>query len=204
MTSVKICGLTRPDDVLAVNALRPDMAGFVFHRPSRRYVGDSVRSLSEMLEPGILPVGVFVDSPVEEIGALVDSGSVGAVQLHGSEDSAFIRRLRMRVDVPVIQAFIIGPGTDLELVRASEADMILLDAGMGSGNTFDWSLVSDIGRDFILSGGLDPGNVAEAMKRVRPSGVDVSSGVETDGRKDPRKMSSFMERVRQADHSLKR
>ncbi len=199
MTVVKICGLTRPCDIESVNSLRPEMAGFVLHKPSRRYAGETIHQLSGMLDPGIVPVGVFVDSPAEDILELVESGAIGAVQLHGSEDERFIRGLRRETDVPIIRAFIVGPGTDLEQIEGTDADLVLLDAGMGSGTRFDWSLIADVGRDFVLSGGLSPENVADAIRTVRPYGVDVSSGVESKGFKDPEKMASFIGKVRMGD-----
>ena len=155
MTLVKICGLTRPQDIEAVNALMPDMAGFVFYGPSRRCVTrETARELGSMLAPSIVKVGVFVDEDPLVIADLVGSGVIDAVQLHGVEDSAYIHGLRRLVDAPVIKTFLV-----------------------------------------ILSGGLNPGNIRDAVEMLHPYGVDVSSGVETDGRKDPSKMSAFLETV---------
>ena len=197
MTLIKICGLTRPEDVSAVNGLRPDMVGFVFYGPSRRCVSKEIaETLASSLDRSITKVGVFVDEDPLVIADIVDSGIIDAVQLHGVEDSAYIHGLRRLVDVPVIKAFIVRSGEDLDQAGDCNADMVLLDAGMGSGRTFDWSVLEGLGRDYILSGGLGPDNVGEAVERLRPFGVDVSSGVETDGRKDPTKMSRFVRSVR--------
>ncbi len=194
---MKICGLSRPEDVEAANALGPDMVGFVFHRPSGRCVSkEGAEGLSRMVGPSIAKVGVFVDEDPLVIADLVRSGIIDTVQLHGAEDGAYIRGLRRLVDVPIIKAFIIRGHRDLEAARICEADRILLDAGKGSGDTFDWDLLEGFDRDFILSGGLSPSNIEQAIARVRPFGVDVSSGVETDGRKDPAKMSEFVARAR--------
>ena len=173
MTIVKVCGMTRPEDIEAANRLRPDIVGFVFHRPSRRCVTrEGAMELGSMLDPSIRRVGVFVDEDPLVISELVGCGTIDTVQLHGVEDGAYIRGLERLID------------------------MVLLDAGMGSGRTFDWSLLEGMERDYILSGGLDSGNISEAVGRYRPFGVDVSSGVETDGRKDPAKMAAFIEAVR--------
>ena len=199
MTLVKMCGLTRPEDVEAVNRIRPDMIGFVFHGPCRRCVsGNAAEGLADSLVPSILKVGVFVDEDPRIVADLVGSGIVDAVQLHGVEDAAYIHGLRKLVEVPIIKSFIVRGGEDVVAAETCDADMVLLDSGRGSGRTFDWSLLNGIGRDYILSGGLDPWNVSDALGRLRPYGVDVSSGVETDGRKDPEKMRMFLEAVRSA------
>lgn len=197
MTVVKICGLTRPEDAAAANAAGPDMVGFVFYRPSRRCVTrEAADAVAAALDPSIRRVGVFVDEDPLVVADIVGSGTVDVVQLHGAEDAAYIRGLRRIADAPIVQTFLVRGARDIEATESSEADMVLLDAGMGSGRTFDWSLLEGMGRDYILSGGLDPLNVADAVAGFRPFGVDVSSGVETDGRKDPAKMRMFVEAVR--------
>ena len=196
MTLVKICGLTRPEDIDAVNSLSLDMAGFVFYGPSHRCVTrDSARELGSGLDPSIVKVGVFVDEDPLVIADLVGSGIIDAVQLHGVEDGAYIHGLRRLVDAPVIKTFLVRDRGDIEAANRSDADYVLLDSGMGSGRTFDWSLLEDMDRDYILSGGLNPGNIHDAVEMLHPYGVDVSSGVETDGRKDPSKMSAFLRTV---------
>ena len=196
MTLVKICGLTRPEDIDAVNSLSLDMAGFVFYGPSRRCVTrDSARELGSGLDPSIVKVGVFVDEDPLVIADLVGSGIIDAVQLHGVEDGAYIHGLRRLVDAPVIKTFLVRDRGDIEAANRSDADYVLLDSGMGSGRTFDWSLLEDMDCDYILSGGLNPGNIHDAVEMLHPYGVDVSSGVETDGRKDPSKMSAFLRTV---------
>ena len=196
MTLVKICGLTRPEDIEAVNSLSPDMAGFVFYGPSRRCVTrDAARELGSGLDPSIIKVGVFVDEDPLVIADLVGSGIIDAVQLHGVEDDAYIHGLRRLVDAPVIKTFLVRNERDVEAANRSDADDVLLDAGMGSGRTFDWSLLEGMKRDYILSGGLNPENIRDAVEMLHPYGVDVSSGVETDGRKDLSKMSACLETV---------
>ena len=197
MTKVKVCGLRRPEDAAALNPLGPDMAGLVFYGPSRRNVSrDTAMSIREVLDPSIASVGVFVDEDPLVVADLVDSGIIDAVQLHGVEDSAYIHGLRRLTDAPMVKSFIVRDERDVSSANACDADMVLMDAGMGSGRLFDWSLLERMDRDYILSGGLSPDNVTKALERLHPFGVDVSSGVETDGRKDPAKMSRFVGLVR--------
>ena len=199
MTLIKICGLRSLEDVEAANALGPEMVGFVLHRPSRRFVTrETLEVLSPAVDPSITKVGVFVDEDPLVIADLVESGLIDAVQLHGVEDRAYIHGLRTLVRAPIIKTFIVRDASDIASANSSDADMVLLDAGMGSGRTFDWSFLDGMRRDYILSGGLGLDIVSDAVARLRPFGVDVSSGVETDGRKDPGKMSRFVESARSA------
>lgn len=193
MTLVKICGITRSEEAEMLNRAGPDMAGFVFYPPSRRCI-DIGRALEirDILDRSISSVGVFVDEDPRIIADAVGSGAIDIVQLHGCEDDAYIHGLRKLVDVPVIKAFILKDRSVIPMVESSDADMVLLDAGMGSGKTFDWSMASEVERDYILSGGLTPDNVDEAVRRLSPYGVDVSSGVETDRVKDPAKVGAFV------------
>ncbi len=198
MTRVKLCGMTRPEDIEACNALKPDYAGFVFWPESRRYVSlQRAVQLSKMLDPSITPVGVFLDESVETVLEVAASGAVGMIQLHGAEDAGYIRRIKEETGLPVIRAMKIGAGAVPSV--PSGADYVMYDSGAGTGRTFDWNLLGDTGERCFLAGGLNPGNVAEAIKTIRPYAVDTSSGIETDGRKDPVKMKQFMEAVRGAD-----
>lgn len=187
---VKLCGLSRPQDVEAANEARPDYVGFVVDYPlSRRNVPASgLAALSRRVDPAIRRVGVFVDEPVEVVARLYEAGAIDIAQLHGSEDEGYLSRLRAACGVPVIQAFRMRSRADAERAEASSADLVLLDNGRGTGREFDWSLVRDVRRPFMLAGGLGPANVAQAVRATRPWGVDMSGGVETGGAKDPDKM----------------
>lgn len=197
MTRIKLCGLTRACDIETANLLRPEYIGFVFAARSRRYVtAERASQLRKLLSPGITAVGVFVDKAPETVAGLLLSGVIDMAQLHGHEDAAYIARLRTMTDKPLIQAFTIRSRQDAAAAAASTADYILLDSGAGSGMTFDWSLPEAIGRPFFLAGGLDAENVAEAVGRLAPYAVDVSSGIETDGVKDAEKMRAFVRAVR--------
>ena len=207
-TRVKLCGLFRDEDVEAVRRARPDMCGIVVDYPcSHRSVTPDVatRLGRHLAGTGIERVGVFVDAFPTTIERLVAKGAIDAVQLHGREDGAYIENLRARLaaaapgrHVRIIQAFRVRGAADVEAARKSPADLVLLDNGRGTGEAFDWSLVRDVGRPFILAGGLTAGNVTHAIAAVHPYAVDLSSGIETDGLKDPRKMIEAVAAVRAA------
>ena len=202
MTRIKLCGLTRPEDIRAVNALRPDFIGFVFAQKSRRFVTpERAAALKALLNPDIRAVGVFVDESPEKVAKLLRDGVIDLAQLHGHEDEAYLTRLRALTDRPLIQAFRIRGRSDVERALRSTADHLLLDAGAGTGTVFDWDLLRDFPRSYLLAGGLHPGNVEAAVRRVRPWGVDVSSGIETDGHKDAEKMADFIRNVRKEDET---
>ena len=201
MTRIKLCGLSRPCDIEAVNALLPDYIGFVFAGKSRRYVSpEKAKTLREALNPAIKAVGVFVREEPAVVANLLSDGIIDLAQLHGGEDEAYIARFRALKDRPIIQAFRIDTPADLDRARASSADYILLDNGAGgTGAAFDWSLLRGFDRPCFLAGGLGPENVAEAVATLHPYAVDVSSGIETDGCKDISKMQAFVMAARAAD-----
>ncbi len=198
MTKIKLCGLTRPCDIETVNRLKPEYIGFVFWERSKRNVtAEQAAGLKKLLDPSIQAVGVFVNSDPEFVAGLLKDGIIDMAQLHGSEDQDYIEKLRMLApEKRILQAFRLKTPEDAERANASTADMVLLDSGTGSGQTFDWSLIRTVSRPYFLAGGLNPENAADAVKDLRPFGVDVSSGIETDGVKDPGKMQSFVEQVR--------
>lgn len=208
---IKICGLSRPCDIEFVNEARPDYCGFIIGVPdSRRNVTpERARMLRERLAEGIVPVGVFVDAPVREAAALAKEGVIGAVQLHGNEDEEYIARLREQTDTPVIKAFRVRESADVLRANQSSADHVLLDNGPGgTGERFDWRLLSGMERPYFLAGGLSPFMIEEAAAAcARPGarrpeaeplllGFDVSSGVETDGYKDKAKILAAVAAVR--------
>ena len=203
---VKLCGMFRDEDVQAVAEARPDLCGFIvdFPKSHRSVTPAQLAGLCDRLlecEPAGAPiwrVGVFVDEPMEQLVRIVDAGCIDLVQLHGSEDAAYIDELRHRTGVGIIQAFRIRSAADAAAAEASAADLVLLDNGQGTGEGFDWSLVASVGRPFMLAGGLGPENVAQAIEEVRPWGVDMSSGIETEKFKDPAKMASAVAAVRKA------
>ena len=200
MTKIKICGLSRLEDISAVNALKPEYIGFVFFKKSRRYVSpEKALELKKILDENIKAVGVFVDEDIKTVEKFLKSGIIDIAQLHGNETDDYIKSLKELTVQPVIKAFKIRSLSDIEKAEKSLADMILLDAGMGDGKVFDWSLVSGFKRPYFLAGGLDCTNAQSAVSQLHPYALDVSSGVETGGLKDIQKMTAFINAVRKED-----
>lgn len=197
MTRTKFCGLRTLDDVTAANELVPDYAGFVFAPKSKRFVTrETADKLRGALSKKILAVGVFVDEKISTVAELLNAGTIDVAQLHGSEDDAYIKNLRELTGKPIIKAFRIRTASDLSAAEKSSADYVLLDAGAGDGKVFDWRLLENFRRKYFLAGGLTPQNVGGAIELLHPFAVDVSSGIETDGRKDFSKMVAFATAVR--------
>ena len=198
MTKLKMCGLSRIEDIQAANAIKPDYIGFVFAEISKRRVSALEASkLKSKLDPEIKAVGVFLDDKLDFVASMLNLGIVDLVQLHGSEDEAYFEKVREITNKPIIKAFIIRSKEDVERAEKSTADYILLDGGKGQGKAFDWSLLKDIKRPYFLAGGLNPENVGDAVKALKPYAVDVSTGIETDGVKDREKMTAFAGAVRE-------
>lgn len=198
MTKIKMCGLSRLDDIKYANEIMPEFIGFVFFKKSKRYVDyERAKELKFALDYRIAAVGVFVNEDIDYIVKLVNDEIIDIVQLHGSENNAYIAKLRERVEVPIIQAFQIMDSYDIENALMSDADFVLLDSGMGSGKTFDWSLIKVMNRPFFLAGGISPENAAEAVQVIEPYAVDASSSLETDGVKDYNKMAALAKAVRE-------
>ena len=199
MTKIKMCGLRRPEDIEFANRVKPDYIGYVFAENSKRYIAtEKAAELTKLLDGDIIPVGVFVDETMENVIAAVKMGAVKMVQLHGSESEDFVSELKSR-GIPVIKAFQVGSAEDIAAAERSCADMVLLDSGKGSGQTFDWSLIGSIKRPYLLAGGITAENAAQAIRQLRPFGVDASSCLETDGFKDIAKMKAFAQAVRAAE-----
>lgn len=200
MTKIKLCGLSRLCDIEAANALQPEYIGFVFASKSKRYVPpEQAAALKKALSPEIRAVGVFVNEEIEAVADLLEAGVIDLAQFHGGEDEVYIGRLREYTDKPIIKAFRVDSGEDIRRAQESSADFVLLDSGSGgTGTAFDWKLLTKMKRPYFLAGGLDISSVAEAVERWKPYAVDVSSGIETAGKKDREKMRRFMEEVRRA------
>lgn len=187
MTRIKICGLYRPCDIEYVNRAKPDWCGFIINFPKshRNLSPDQVRELRGNLDDSVTPVGVFVDQPVEAVAALLNGGTISIAQLHGHEGPAYIDDLRRAAPgCTVWKAFKIRSTADLEAANASPADLVILDNGYGTGEAFDWDLTDGVKRPYLLAGGLTPENIPQAIARLHPYGLDISSGVETDKQKD--------------------
>ena len=198
-TKIKFCGLSRNCDIETANVLSPDYVGFVFAKNSRRCVSFArAKELKALLAPGILTVGVFVNEDPRTVAAFLEAGVIDAAQLHGDEDTDYIRGLKSLTKASLIKAFGLRSIHDLPAVERCPADLVLLDSpGGGTGRLFDWQLLENIQRPYFLAGGLSAENVGEAIARLRPFGVDVSSGIETGGYKDREKMTAFAAAVRE-------
>ncbi|WP_077612162.1 phosphoribosylanthranilate isomerase [Clostridium sp. Marseille-P2415] len=206
---IKICGLTRREDIAAVNTWKPDYAGFVFAPGKRRITGSLAGRLREMLLPEIPAVGVFVNSPIEDIISLAEKKTIDLIQLHGEEGRDYILELKNRLGpcFPVIKAIRIRSAADIKQAEELPADFLLFDTytrGLygGSGKTFDWSMIPSMGKPWFLAGGLDASNIIEAMK-TDAFCLDLSSSVETDGRKDPEKIKEIIQTVRSGNQCQK-
>ena len=203
---VKICGLKTVEDVLAVNEVQPDYAGFVF-APGRRQISEELAAeLRKVLAREIVPVGVFVNEIPEKVLRLCDRGIIDLIQLHGEESEEYIATLRSRVGTPIVKAVRVRSTEDIRRMDAMDSDFLLLDAYHekeygGSGISFDWSLIPAVSKPFFLAGGINAGNVREAILTFRPYGIDVSSGVETEGRKDSAKLKQLLQLIREINEA---
>jgi phosphoribosylanthranilate isomerase len=199
---VKICGVTRLEDALAAARLGADAIGLNFWPKSKRYVAPAAAAeIVRRLPAHVATFGVFVNPTRDELLAALATSGVGIAQLHGDEPPAFC----VGLPVPVVKALRVSDGRDLAAIASYEVRAFLLDAPSpgygGSGAVFDWSLAQAVARELpvLLAGGLGPANVAEAVRKVRPLGVDVASGVESSpGVKDVALLEQFIRRAKEA------
>ena len=200
MTKIKFCGLTRPCDIEVANEIKPDYIGFVFAPNSKRRVSyKQAVDLKNLLNKDIKAVGVFLNEDIDQVISLLNLGIIDAAQLHGDESVEYITRIQKETGKPVIKAFQIHSEQDGTCAEKTIADYIILDAGTGEGKTFDWALVENFKKPYFLAGGLNPGNVTDAMRKLHPYALDVSTGIETDGLKDKNKMAEFAAAVRKEE-----
>ncbi len=198
---VKVCGITSEEDALLAVAMGADALGFVLAPSSRQVTPQQAADIVKRLPAEIVTVGVFRDETRQRVVDIAHRAGLRAVQLHGHESSADSHWIRQRVRL-LVKAFAAG---DPQLEQADDyaADAFLVDSATpGSGEVFDWSLAegAPAGRRIILAGGLTPANVADAVRVVRPWGVDVSTGVESSpGRKDASKIRAFVEAAKGAE-----
>jgi phosphoribosylanthranilate isomerase len=198
---IKICGLFRPVDVTYVNEALPDYAGFVFAKSRRKVSLDLAEEMRSALDEKITPVGVFVDSPIEEIVSIYEEGIIDIAQLHGDESAEYIETLREHCKVKIIRAVSVETEHDIRRANGFGADHLLLDNGPGgTGVKFDWSLVKHVTKPFFLAGGINLSNMEDALHLTpAPYALDISSGAEIDGLKDRDTIIKLVETVRNAD-----
>ena len=214
---VKMCGISKVETIPAIVDAKPDYMGLVFAPSKRQVTVEQAKILIEELHRGyakkygsdtehdkndtIKTVGVFVNETVDNLVTIANEANLDAVQLHGDEDEAFIQSLKERTNVEVWKAIQIRSAADAEAWIDSSADMLLFDAYHkdergGTGEVFDWSSLDAFERPFMLAGGIDSTNVARAIRTVRPYGIDISSGIETNGVKDDEKITAFTKIVK--------
>ena len=194
----------RSKDIEYVNEFMPDYIGFVFAKSKRQIDFDTAKRLKEKLDKSIKTVGVFVDEDIETIARIANEGVIELVQLHGSEDESYILNLRQKLksDIGIIKAVRVNSLNNNILKDnllnkiSTNADFVMLDSGAGSGEVFDWDRKIVCNKPVFLAGGLNEYNVSEAIKKIQPFAVDVSSGVETAGFKDIEKIRSFIKKVK--------
>ena len=192
MTRIKFCGLKTLEDIFFANEILPEYVGFVFAPKSKRYVTPAqAEEFRGALDKKICAVGVFVNEKIFTVAELLNAGIIDAAQLHGDEDDNYIKNLRELTNRPIIKAVKFNCA-----LRIPHYALLLIDAGAGDGKVFDWNLLKNFKHEYFLAGGLTPENVGDAIKLLHPFAVDVSSGIETDGKKDFKKMATFAEVVR--------
>jgi len=202
VTKIKICGLTREQDIDTVNAVLPDYIGFVFSKSKRQIDEKKAKALKDRLNPAIKAVGVFVNEEIEKINELCNFQVIDVIQLHGDENEDYIRRLKNHVSNKIIKAVRVKELNDIEKAMEFSCDYLLFDTYHekeygGTGKTFDWSMIpSYINKPFFLAGGINSCNVVNAIEHYNPFCVDISSGVETNGCKDPEKIIDIVAKVR--------
>ena len=206
MTKVKICGITNLQDALLSVKAGADALGFNFYENSSRFIlSEKTSKIVEWLPEGVLKVGVFVNESVERIVETAEMAGLSAIQLHGDESPEFVSEIKLRTGLEIIKVFSVRPDFTPDDVTKFDADAILLDTYSprgrgGTGETFNWDIANEVQALFpkmYLAGGLSPENVSEAIKRVRPYAVDVSSRIESKpGKKDPVKLERFIAAVR--------
>ncbi|MBM6817748.1 MULTISPECIES: phosphoribosylanthranilate isomerase [Clostridia] len=189
---IKFCGLFREEDIEYVNKLNPDYIGFVFAKSKRQITKEKAIGLKNKLKSNIKVVGVFVDEDIEKIIDLLSNGVIDIAQLHGNEREEDIKNIKNKSKKQVIKAIRVTTSEDIESWKNSCADFLLLDNGQGTGKTFDWNNIKNLNRPFFLAGGLSIDNIKEAIEKVSPMAIDISSGIESNGVKDYEKMKEVM------------
>lgn len=193
---LKICGLFREEDIEYANQLKPDYIGFVFAKSKRQITPKMAVLLKQRLDTDIQAVGVFVNEDEEEIIHLLEQGIIDIAQLHGTESEEVIVRIKKATNKPVWKAIKVDSCEDIDKWKNTKADLLVLDNGKGTGECFDWNLLKNINRKYLLAGGINIKNIKEAILDIKPYGIDVSSGVENNGVKDFEKMKYIMEQIK--------
>ncbi len=205
MRKIKICGLTRPEDIAAANQFQPDYIGFVFAESRRRVDEKTAEELRRLLNPRIKAVGVFVDEAPDTVVSLLLRNVIDMAQLHGGEGEDEISYIRKKTGKLILQAVRVRNSGDIRQAEKTIADGLIFDEGKGSGTVFEWGILRQYLKEngsgqlkpYFLAGGICPENIEEALK-IPSYGIDLSGGAESGGQKDPEKMKILIKTVHKA------
>lgn len=200
---VKMCGMQRMEDIAYANEVRPDAIGYIFFKKSKRYVtGKQAKSLDQNLNQTIQSVGVFVNETIKNVVEIAKEVPLDVIQLHGDEDLDYIKNLKTKIEIPIWKAVRVKETKDIKEAEQLPVDRLLLDTFTeeknmygGTGKVMNYDLIpkEGISKPFFIAGGLHKKNIKEITEKVHPYGIDISSGIETDGYKDLTKMKEIME-----------
>lgn len=201
MTKIKLCGLKREEDILAVNIAKPDYIGFVFAKSKRQVTKETAKTLKAMLSKDIKAVGVFVNADIKFIAELANDNIIDIIQLHGDENEQYIKSLKELTNLPIIKAVRVKSSEDIINSEKLSVDYLLLDAYHpekygGCGEMFDYNLIPENTRKYFLAGGINADNICNIIKNLNPYCIDLSSAIETDGLKDKNKIFEIVSLVR--------
>lgn len=200
---IKMCGLRRPDDIIYANEYLPDYIGFVFAESRRKVSGEEAKNLGAQLDPFIKKVGVFVNEPVRSLITISKQAGLDIIQLHGDEGEEYIKEVKHETGKELWKAVRVRMVKDIQEARRLPADKLLLDSFSeesygGTGKVMDFAVLdqADIRKPYFIAGGLTVENLPEILKKAEPYGIDISSGIETEGVKDREKMLKVIQCVR--------
>lgn len=200
---IKMCGLRRPDDIIYANECLPDYIGFVFAESRRKVSGREAKKLGEQLDPFIKKVGVFVNEPVRSLITISKQAGLDIIQLHGDEGEEYIKEVKHETGKELWKAVRVRMVKDIQEAQRLPADKLLLDSFSeesygGTGKVMDFAVLdqADIRKPYFIAGGLTVENLPEILKKAEPYGIDISSGIETEGVKDREKMLKVIQCVR--------
>ncbi|MDF2612445.1 MAG: Phosphoribosylanthranilate isomerase [Clostridia bacterium] len=204
MIKIKICGLTREEDIHIANECFPDYIGFVFAKSKRQLSLSQAKHLKHLLSPSVKAVGVFVNEPISSLIRYENEQVIDIIQLHGDESDDYVKELKKKIKLPIIKA--IRVKNEVNPNQNHNADFLLFDKYLegaygGGGESFDWQVIKNIKEPYFLAGGINLNNVREAIKKT-PYGIDVSSGVETNGVKDRDKILEMISIVREQNSKM--
>ena len=200
---IKMCGLRRPDDIIYENECLPDYIGFVFAESRRKVSGREAKKLGEQLDPSIKKVGVFVNEPLRSLITISKQAGLDIIQLHGDEGEEYIKEVKHETGKELWKAVRVRTVKDIQEAQRLPADKLLLDSFSeesygGTGKVMDFAVLNqaDIRKPYFIAGGLTVENLTEILKKTEPYGIDISSGIETEGIKDREKMLKVIQCVR--------